>query len=881
MKSFLFSFLALFLVAGCKSGKIYQATPITDTTESTITETRNLDTLVVTAPKPDKLKTTEEFALPKYNPTYKRRNDLVHTKLDLKFNWAEQQVLGKATLTFKPQFYPVNQLRLDAKGFDIHKVTFGGQSTPLKYEYDDAALIIDLGKEFTKDQTYDIYIEYTANPAKGERGGSAAITSDQGLFFINHDESDPNKPMQIWTQGETEWNSRWFPTVDKPNERCTQEMYLTVDDKFKTLSNGLLQSSKKNSDGTRTDYWKMDLPHAPYLFMIAVGEFAVVKDTWNGMTVDYYVEPEYESSARGIFSNTIEMLDFFSNKLGVKYPWQKYSQVIVRDYVSGAMENTTGVIFGEFVQKTDRELIDNHNERIVAHELFHHWFGDLVTCESWANLTMNEGFANYSEYLWFEHKYGKDAADNHLFGELQGYLGSAGQQGVHPLIHFGYNDKEDMFDAHSYNKGGLVLHMLRNYVGDEAFFAALNLYLKTHQYTSVEAHDLRLAFEDVTGEDMNWFFNQWYFSAGHPTLKIESDFNAQTSSVDILLEQTQNTDQMPAIFQLPLAVDIYLDEKKVVRKYITMTERKQSFSFQVPQAPKLVNVDAEKTLLGEKQEDKTEEEYIFQYNNAPKFLDQYEATAALAESVSPAAKKIFNDALKNDFWVFRAQALEACDIAGAGVKDQIFELAKNDPHSSVRAVAIEKLAMTGEAKYLAAAKKAIDSDKAYPVIGSALEALKTLDFKEATAYAKKLEGEENSGIVNAVGAIYAESGDLSNLGFFEKKTSNVDGYDAMSFLENYLKLAKTGDGSTLDNALLKLKEIGVNPTQSPWRRLGAYKSISDLSKEFKTQVEATSETNVKTRLQQKIEYLTGLTKDIASKESNDQLKAIYKQIDAG
>ena len=271
------------------------------------------------------------------------------------------------------------------------------------------------------------------------------------MFFINPNNEDPEKPQQIWTQGETEWNSRWFPTTDKPNERCTQEMYLTVADKYVTLSNGLLKSSKKNADGTRTDYWKMDMPHAPYLFMIAVGEFAVVKQTWENIPVEYYVEPAYKADAKKIFNHTPEILSFFSKITGVKYPWQKYSQVVVRDYVSGAMENTTGVIYGDFVQKTERELIDNHNDGIVAHEMFHHWFGDYVTCESWANLTMNEGFANYSEYLWFEHKYGREEADRHRRNEINGYLGSVGQGGAHALIHWGYNDKEDRFDAHSYN----------------------------------------------------------------------------------------------------------------------------------------------------------------------------------------------------------------------------------------------------------------------------------------------------------------------------------------------------------------------------------------------------------------------------------------------
>ena len=192
---------------------------------------------------------------------------------------------------------------------------------------------------------------------------------------------------------------------------------------------------------------------------------------------------QHSVMVRAIFSNTKEMLTFFSEKLGMDYPWDKYAQIVVRDYVSGAMENTTGVIFGKFVQKTERELIDNHNENIIAHELIHHWFGDLVTCESWANLALNESFANYGEYLWLEYKYGKDEADHHMHRELGGYLYTS-DRNMHDLVNFNYHDREDMFDAHSYNKGGCILHSLRNYIGDEAFFAGLNMYLKTLQILS-------------------------------------------------------------------------------------------------------------------------------------------------------------------------------------------------------------------------------------------------------------------------------------------------------------------------------------------------------------------------------------------------------------
>ncbi|MEM8909604.1 MAG: M1 family metallopeptidase, partial [Bacteroidota bacterium] len=503
MKLFNLSVLfGLFLLIGCKTNQpaLVNTAPL----EEVIIEERDLDTMVVTAPKPNKLKTPQEYSLPPYAPSFTLDNDLLHTILDLRFNWAEELVYGKATLKLQPWFYPTNQVRLDAKDFDFHSITLVGEQEQLKYDYDGSQIIIYLGKTFTRTEQYELLIDYTARPSRmGGQGGSAAITSDQGLFFINPKGEEPDKPTQIWTLGETEWNSRWFPTIDKPNERCTQEMYLTVEDKYQTLSNGLMLSSTKNADGTRTDYYKMDQPHAPYLFMITIGEFAVEKESWEGIPLEYYVEHDYKESAKNIFAHTPEMLTFFSKITGVKFPWPKYSQVVVRDFVSGAMENTTGVTFGDFVQKTNRELIDNHNDGIVAHELFHHWFGDYVTCESWSNLTMNEGFANYSEYLWFEHKYGVDDADRHRQSEMRGYLESTATGGAHPLIHFGVADKEDMFDAHSYNKGGLVLHMLRNYIGDDAFFATLEKYLKDNAYAAVEAHDLRLVTEEVCGQDFN------------------------------------------------------------------------------------------------------------------------------------------------------------------------------------------------------------------------------------------------------------------------------------------------------------------------------------------------------------------------------------------
>ena len=353
-----------------------------------------------------------------YRSSATKINDLVNTKLDVSFDYSKSWMYGKAWITLHPHFYPTDSLNLDAKSMNINEVSVikAGKSIPLKYTYDSLNLYITLDKLYKAGENYTVFIDYTAKPNEIKRKGSAAITGGKGLYFINPLGMDKKKPMQIWTQGETESNSGWFPTIDKPNQRQTDEITMTVPDKYQTLSNGILVNRKKNSNGTRTDTWKMSLPHAPYLMMMAVGEYSIIKDSYKGKEVSYYVEKEYAPVARKIFGLTPEMIDFYSKITGVDYPWPKYAQIVARDYVSGAMENTTATLHGESAQQDASQLIDeNRWEDIIAHELFHMWFGDYVTCESWSNITVNESFADFSEMLWEEYKHGKDAADDHSF----------------------------------------------------------------------------------------------------------------------------------------------------------------------------------------------------------------------------------------------------------------------------------------------------------------------------------------------------------------------------------------------------------------------------------------------------------------------------------
>ncbi len=866
----------LLLLSACNSQKVVTNSPSEPMPVVEIEE-RLLDTLVISAPAITPGQQEEEPVLPAYNPSHTRINDLLHTKLDLRFDWDNEKVLGKAFLTLKPYFYPTDKVVLDAKDFTFYHISLNdGNGKALQFDYDQEKVTIHLDRSYRRDEKFTIFIDYMAHPAA--TGGSRAITSNQGLFFIKPDADTPDKPRQIWTQGETEWNSRWFPTIDKPNERTTQEMILTVEDQFKTLSNGILISSTNNPDGTRTDYWKMDQPHAPYLFMIAIGEFAVVNDSWGNIPVQYYVEDRYEKDARAIFAHTPEMLGFFSEKLNLNYPWPKYAQVVVRDYVSGAMENTTSVVFGDFVQKNSRELIDNHNDYIVAHEMFHHWFGDYVTCESWANLTMNEGFANYSEYLWFEHKYGPEEADYHLLNEWSGYLAEARGK-LHPLINFGYDNKESMFDSHSYNKGGAILHMLRNYVGDEAFWAALNKYLTDNAYQAVEAHDLRLAFEAVTGEDLNWFFNQWYFNQGHPDLNITYGYDPEKQQAIVTVEQIQSQKAMPAIFQLPAAIDIYNQQGKITRHQVMVTKRKQTFEFDAPARPPLITFDADRVLLCESQDNKDEEAFVFQYYNGPKFYDRFEAMQHLKSRESAAARKVVHDALKDNFWLIRGIALSSIgpEEMDGSLRNQIRTMAGSDPKSQIRATALAALAELDDEQATTIAKRAIETDSAYTVLAAGLDLLTLLDKPAALEYASKLEDEDNDQIINTIGQLYRENGDLKYLPFFEKNLHKVRGYSAISFFDSYQALAIKGSFDAAQQAVENLQAIALDQGQATWRRLGATKSLNDMRNEYRNRANDSDQPEEKAVLEEKVDAISKVIEQIKANESNDHLRSTYRQ----
>lgn len=750
---------------------------------------------------------------PVYRGTSKRTNDILHTRLDVKFDWSKAQMDGKAEITVKPYFYPTNQLVLNARGMDIASVEVYdlGKTTQTKmppgnpeilntkklassYTYKNDSLVIALGRVFNADEKYLVKVNYTAKPNEIKKGGSDAISDDRGLFFINHNGEDKNKMPQIWTQGETQASSAWFPTIDSPNEKMTNEIFMTVDKKYTTLSNGTLVSGKMNPDGTRTDHWKMDLPHSPYLFMMGVGEFKKVTDTpWKGKEISYYVEKEYEPHAKAIFGNTPGMIEFFSKILGTPYPWSKYSQIVVRDYVSGAMENTTATLHGDFmVYQTTREMIDGKKgEAVIAHELFHQWFGDLVTAESWSNLPLNESFATYGEYLWEEYKNGRDAADAHSYQSRTGYFNQAEKQVS--LIRYEYESQEDMFDVFSYNKGGQVLHMLRKYTGDIAFFASLKLYLERNRFKSAEIHDLRLAFEEVTGEDLNWFFNQWFLEKGHPKLDIGKTYDPQTKLLSLTIKQKQDLEQFP-LYVLPVDVDIYAGGKKE-RHRIVIDQEEQTYTFKT-ETPDLVNFDAERQLLGLKTFSKTTEENLFQLANAPLFMDRYEAIINLkSQSDHEGVLKALIEKSEKDPWFeIRGMAIQALKAQATAkevdIKPLLLKIARQDKNTNVRALAIDVLVDKYSDPELINLYKEAANEQSYAIVSSALRALSKTDIKIAQQKALELEKEKNEKMFAAISNIYTKESPDTKHYYFVQSKDNFSGTGLYTYFYCYGRFLK-------------------------------------------------------------------------------------------
>lgn len=763
-----------------------------------------------------------------YKGAYQKYFDLIHTKLLLKPVFKEKALYGIAELTLKPHYYEQNKLVLDAKYLKINEVQLKTKDNykKLSFSYDTSLLTIDLNKYYTRNDQITISINYVALPYTQD---SLQVEEGRGMYFIDVEGKNPYKPMHLWTQGEEESSSCWFPTIDATDQKTTEEIYVTLDTNMVSLSNGLLMSSTQNGDGTKTDYWKQDKPHSPYLFFLGIGDYYIHKDKWRDKEVIAYTFPKYKKDVGEIFKNMPAMMEYYSQLLGVDFPWDKMANIMAYDYTAGAMENSSAILYFDKMLCTHQQLIDGGFDWIIAHELFHQWFGDYVTPKSWANLTLSESFANYGEYLWYNFKEGNDIGDAYLYSCNQKYIHSSTYKNE-PLVNFYYDAPKDVFDAIRYEKGGAVLHMLRNYVGDAAFFASLNKYLTTHKFGNAEVSDLRKCFEEITGEDLNWFFNQWWYSKGHPILNIQHRYDAQNKTIELTVIQTQKNDFGP-IFRIPVKIDIYTNGKKET-KTIDITNSTNKFYFSATAAPQLINFDADKKLLCEKTEDLSDAENIFKFYNAPLYLDKLEAIKALAihQKENPAAQEVLLKAMQDKNWYLRKEAVEAIQPDKFSDKVQLSLALQNtiqtDVSPRVREKAIHKLVNLDKGQSINTLKRVLDADSSILCLSAALENINYYHKAAAYEYAKRLSITEAPELMQAIAAVFKDT-IADNLEFFKKaiwlNTNRTFYYNFKSFGE-YLKKS---DAVILENGIRFLADI-YQYEESDYNKQGAKQVVQNL-----------------------------------------------------
>lgn len=749
-----------------------------------------------------------------YQASRTKEVDLLHTNLKIKFDYNQQHAFGKINLKFKPHFYATKQVVIDAKGMELKNIGLINKKDTIKlnYTYDTLQITIELNKTYFNKDTFNIFIDYVSKPNELNFEGSAAIKEAKGLYFVNPKLLEANKPRQIWTQGETESNSCWMPTIDAPNQKHTQELYITAQANEVTLSNGKLISITKNADGTHTDYWKQTLPHAPYLTMMAIGEFNITKHNWHdSIEVSYYLEKDYAQYASLIFGPTKEMLDCFSKKLGVDYPWEKFSQIIVRDFVSGAMENTSAVLHGEYVQHDNREHLDNNHEDVIAHEMFHHWFGDLTTAESWSNLPLNESFATYGEYIWNDWKYGNTEAEAVFDRNLSGYLLSKNNATKTP-IRFYYHNREDMFDGVSYSKGARILHQLRKQIGDDAFFKSLQLYLNQNKFKSAEIHHLRLAFEETTGLDLNWYFNQWFLNAGHPELDLSINYNDTIASLTVV--QKQDSTQY-GLYQLPVYVNIF-DKSGIKTFLVNITKTKEKFTFK-GDSIYLLNFDTTKALVSKIDLLQSDANWNSLLKNVNHWKAKQQAILGFTANYT-LNKNILSDYFKNAVSYClnhnHPRIIELGYVAINLLTDEhqllfennILALTNYKNSASVRGNAVLLLNNWNNKKYKPNFEIGLQ-DSSNQVLAYSLFSLNNIDSLSALQSAEKWRNYNNYFVVQAVSNIVSKNSIKNENVYFEKTIDNA-GYGKRNLMFLYAKYLIRSNNEINKEAIHVFERLG-------------------------------------------------------------------------
>ena len=645
------------------------------------------------------------FTTTKRNFERDRPFRVVHIALDVALDVAKKSVAGTASIDVARVDPDARTLALDAIGFDLRRVEVDGSGAD--YTYDGRVLTVTLGDRAKA----RVKVAYSATPRRG-------------LYFLEPDEHVPTRPRQVWSQCQEEDARHWFPCHDKPHLKMTTEITVRVPNGWYALSNGALLLEDKPKDGAWKYHWKMTEPHPSYLVTLAAGEFTVLEDSAGDVPLTYIVPKGREEDGARTFDRTPKMVKLLADLTGVAYPWNKYAQIVVADFIFGGMENTTATTMYEHILLDARAAIDVTSDDLIAHELAHQWFGDYVTCRDWSEGWLNEGFATYCEHVWREHYLGRDEYDYYLRADLDAYVSEAHGRYRRPIVCQDYDSPLDLFDRHLYEKGGLVLHMLRVELGKDLFWRGVGAYLKKHAKGVVETRDLMRALEEVSGRSLGRFFDQWVFKPGHPEIEVTVAWDKGVLTIDAKQSQAI-ADGVPAVFDLPLCIDVVDAAGKVRHEKVNVSQKAESFAIPCAERPEFVVVDPEMRILGEVTVKAPNDMLREQLASAESARGRWLAAQALAKSDDPPSIEALATTLANDdeFWGVRAEAAQA--LAKIHARECFDVLAKSTGvlHPKVRRAVVDALGAFKTTAALEAIRPVALKDASYVVEGEAARAL--------------------------------------------------------------------------------------------------------------------------------------------------------------
>ncbi|BDI14994.1 aminopeptidase [Nostoc cf. commune SO-36] len=627
-------------------------------------------------------------ARPHYNPD--RPGQVEHIFLDLSLDIAKQSYQGSCSIRLLPIRNGIDRLTLDAVNLNIESVRV--DDVPQNFDYDGEQLSIQLSETTQIGKRLLIAIAYSV--AKPQRG----------IYFIQPDKHYPNKPTQVWTQGEDEDSRFWFPCFDYPGQLSTSEIRVRVPNPFVAISNGELIDTTEDGDD-KIYHWLQQQVHPTYLMTLAVGDFAEIRDEWKGKAVTYYVEKGREEDAQRSMGKTPRMIEFLSQKYGYPYPFPKYAQVCVDDFIFGGMENTSTTLLTDRCLLDERAALDNRNtESLVVHELAHQWFGDLVVIKHWSHAWIKEGMASYSEVMWTEQEYSLQEAAYYRLLEARRYLSEDSSRYRRPMVTHVYREAIELYDRHIYEKGSCVYHMIRAQLGDELFWQAIQTFVQDNAHKTVETVDLLRAIEKATGRNLLFLFDQYVYRGGHPDFKVAYSWDGDANLAKITVTQTQADEAKNGskdLFDLKIPIGFGYTQQEEVRSEelgvkknsqlitpnsqlktftVRVNEREQSFYFPLENKPQFISFDVGNNYLKTVALEYPIAELKAQLQFDPDPISRSYAAAALAKKGGLEAIIALSASLKNDpLWGVRVEVAkqlakinldQAFDGLVAGLKDK-------------------------------------------------------------------------------------------------------------------------------------------------------------------------------------------------------------------